>query len=143
MKKEEIIMHYKTILPCEQFVVTGTYALQRMGLVSDSNDIDIILVNPTDGAEEALKRLTNEYPAKTTPGSCGVMAIFMHEQTKIDVFKESKKIETLMVDGFEICTALLIFEAKRKMNRPKDWLQLAKIARSIFKQEDFYRYVDK
>jgi hypothetical protein len=136
-------MHYKTILPCEQFVVTGTYALQRMGLISDSNDIDIILINPTNEAEEALKRLMNEHPAKTTPGSCGVMAIFMHEQTKIDVFKESKKLETLMVDGFEISKARSIFEAKKRMGRPKDWLQLAKIARGIFKQEEFYKNIDE
>jgi hypothetical protein len=51
MTKEEIIRHYKSLLPCEQFVVTGGYALQRVGLKDKSDDIDIILVNPTDEAK--------------------------------------------------------------------------------------------
>jgi 23S rRNA A1618 N6-methylase RlmF len=144
MKKEEIIKHYKTLLPCEQFVVTGGYALQRIGLTDKSDDIDIVLVNPTEEAKNSLERLQKEYPAKTTPSPGGkLLAIFMHEQIKIDVFEENKKIETLTVDGFEISTVKKIVEAKKRMNRSKDWIQLLSISRKIITKTEFYRYVDK
>ncbi|MDR1652894.1 MAG: hypothetical protein LBS01_04480 [Prevotellaceae bacterium] len=142
MNKEEIIKHYKALLPCEQFVVTGGYALQRIGLKEKSNDIDIILVNPTNEAKSTLERLMKEYPAKSTTGSEN-LAIFMHEQTKIDVFEEKNHIETLTVDGFEISTVKRIFDAKKRMNRSKDWEQLLNISRRIVTEQEFYNHIDK
>jgi hypothetical protein len=141
MNKEEIIKHYKALLPCEQFVVTGGYALQRIGLKEKSGDIDIILVNPTNEAKSTLERLVKEYPAKST-GSEN-LAIFMHEQTKIDVFEEKSRIETLTVDGFEISTVKRIFDAKKRMSRPKDWMQLLNMSRRIVTEQEFYNHVDK
>jgi hypothetical protein len=141
MNKEEIIKHYKALLPCEQFVITGGYALQRMGLKDRSDDIDIILVNPTKEAKDILKRLEKEYPAKST-GSEN-LSIFMHEQTKIDVFEEKNKLETLQVDGFEISTVKRIIEAKKRMNRPKDWIQLLNISRRIITEQELYNHIDR
>jgi hypothetical protein len=141
MNKEEIIIHYKKLLPCEQFAVTGGYALQRIGLKDKSDDIDIILVNPKEEAKSTLRRLMEEYPAEST-GSEN-LAIFMHGKIKIDVFSEKQKIETLSVDGFEISTVKRIFEAKKRMSRPKDWIQLLNISRRIITEQEFYNHVDK
>jgi hypothetical protein len=133
MTKEEIIRHYQSLLPCEQFVVTGGYALQRFGLTTQSNDIDIILVNPTDKAKNRLERLRRNCPDATKDGY-DTFATFMHEDIKIDVFLEKNKIETLQVDGFEISTVKRIVEAKKKMGRTKDWIDLMKLAHSILQK---------
>ncbi|MDR1348297.1 MAG: hypothetical protein LBJ63_07750 [Prevotellaceae bacterium] len=144
MNKEEIIKHYRTMLPCEQFVVTGTYALVQMGLADKSDDIDIILVNPTEEAKNTLERLMKDSPAETKPSPAGeLLAIFMHENVKIDVFLEKSKVSTLTtVDDIQISSAKRIFEAKKKMSRFKDWVQLRKIAMSIFKQSEFETYLN-
>ena len=141
MNKEEIIRHYKTLLPCEQYVPTGSYALMRMGLVNRSDDIDIVLVNPTQETRDTLARLEKEYPAKTT-GS-GDTTIFMHEDTKIDVFIEKAKIETLQIDGFEISNAKRIINAKKIMGRPKDYIQLLALRKSILSDEEWSKYISK
>ena len=141
MNVEEIIRHYKTLFQCEQYVVTGSYALKRMGLVNKSDDIDIILVNPTQETQDTLARLEKEYPAKTH-GS-GDTTIFMHEDTKIDVFIENAKIETLQVDGFEISTAKKIINAKKRMGRPKDYVQLSAWRQNILSEKEWYEYVSK
>jgi hypothetical protein len=140
---EKIIKHYKTLLSCEQFVVTGSYALKRMGLCSECSDIDIILVNPTDEAKSICERLMKDYPAKTKPSAgSDLLAIFMHEDTKIDIFVETAHIETLSVDGFEISKADRIISAKKEMGRMKDWLQLREISREFFIQEEFENFLN-
>ena len=67
MKK--IIKHFKTLLPCEQFVVTGSYVLALNGIydMSKVKDLDIILVNPTPESLGIISRLMDGSPAKTKP----------------------------------------------------------------------------
>ena len=56
---EEIIKHYQAILPCQDFIVTGSYVNQMLLGIKDVNpgDLDIILVKPEASALETLKRL--------------------------------------------------------------------------------------
>lgn len=142
---ENIIKHYQTLLPADQFIITGSLALSYMGLVDKKNvgDIDIILVNPTDESRNILKRLEKEQPAKTkASGIDGI--IFQHENTKIDIFFSKERIQTsLKVGDFEISTASYIVTEKLKMGRVKDWIQLRKISRKFFIQEDFEKFLNK
>lgn len=136
----EIVKHYKTLLPCEQFLLTGSSALLHYGLVKEGQpgDIDIILINPTDAAREILNRLQEANPANTKPSSDTVAYIFKHENVKVDVFFETVKVQRpLTFDGIELNPINRIVAAKKKANRPKDWLQLRKMARAILTANEF------
>ena len=142
---ENIIKHYQTLLPAEQFVITGSLALFYMGLVEKKNvgDIDIILVNPTDESLNILQRLAKEQPAKTKASGIDAV-IFQHENTKVDVFFSKERIQTsLKVGDFEISTADHIIKEKQKVGRIKDWIQLRKISRKLFIQEEFEKFLNK
>jgi hypothetical protein len=140
MIKEEIIKHYKTIFDCEQFVVTGSYALQRYGLLDKSDDLDIIVVNPKKETIECIQRLVKENPAETS-GS-GSIFIFKHKDTKIDVFVLNQKIDSIKLEeGFELSTIKRIVDEKKKMNRSKDWIQLVSVARKIVTTSEIENYL--
>lgn len=147
MNKKEAIKHFKALLPCQQFVVTGSYALQKMGLISEGvgsvNDLDIILVNPTEEAVSILTRLAEESPAETQFNYPKKGIILKFNGTKIDFFFEAQVIATdLMVDGVFISPADRIVAAKKSYNRDKDWYQLRKMSRIFFKPEEFTNYLN-
>jgi hypothetical protein len=137
---KNILTHYKAILSCDQFVVTGSFAMFLHGLIDEKNvsDLDIILVNPTPETKILLNKLQEAQPAKTQPGSGEVSAIFMHDNVKIDVFILDKPVtNTLIFEGIEVSPVGRIILAKQKYGRMKDWIHLRNMSRLFFKQEDF------
>lgn len=56
MKK--VIKHLQTLLPCDQFVVTGSTALHYMGLVDKPSDLDIVLYKSDRRSKEYIRALT-------------------------------------------------------------------------------------
>ena len=143
MNKKEVLRELKVLLPCEQFVVTGSYALQQMGLVTESSDLDIILVNPTDESKNILERFQAEYPALTKFEYESRGYIFMKGELKIDIFIETIKEETeLTIDGILIAKINHIIGAKKSYGRIKDWFQLRKISRLFFKEEEFQIFLN-
>ena len=98
MNKLEIIKHYKTILACEQFILTGSTALQYHGLVETSSDIDIILVNPTDECKKIIEKLEEKSNTQNTY-KASVAYIFEHEGVKIDIFIETTKTDCCSYEG--------------------------------------------
>ena len=140
MNKQEIIKHYKALIQCEQFVVTGSFVLRMLGLCKSNGDIDIIVVNPTPDSVEMMKRLQEEFPAKTK-ASGEKCIIFMHEETKMDIFIVKKRIESIKLElGYEISTISHIIEAKKTMGRPKDILQLIGMSNRIISQDEIKPY---
>lgn len=141
MKK--VIKNLHTLLPCDQFIVTGSAALHYMGLVDTPSDLDIILVSPTDEAKNILERLQRDNPAKTKPFSGGnVSYIFMQDGVKVDIFIEKATIDTeLTVDGVQISKIDRIINQKKKTNRLKDWAQLKHLSLLFCTEADFDRYV--
>lgn len=142
----EIVKYYKTLLPCEKFIVTGSLALSYMGLYDKTKvgDIDIIIYNPDKSCAELLQRLMKDNPAKFIP-SDGNAYFFMHKETKMNVWLTTSQTEGLtniMTDGFYLSTCDTIIKAKKDYNRPKDWFQLRKIARLFFKQEEFEAFLN-
>lgn len=143
----EIIKHYKTLLPCDQFVITGSFAMSLYGLLDKNKvgDLDLILVNPTDEAKNILERLQKDQPAKTKPNSGGnVSYIFMHEKTKIDVFIVSAPV---LDNGLSFNDCMVnpidnIVKAKKKYNRMKDWIQLRNYSRRLFEPDEFQKFLD-
>ena len=139
----DTVKHLKALLPCEQFVLTGSLALHYMGLSPQPNDIDVVLVNPTGESKSILKRLSEEFPSETKFNYDGKGYIFMLNGVKVDVFFEDKKREAhLNIEGVVISTVPKIIEAKKSYNRMKDWVQLRKISRTIFKEEEFTNFLN-
>ena len=141
MNKLEIIKHYQTILSCEQFILTGSTALQYHGLVETSSDIDIILVNPTEECKNLLEKLQEKSDFQNVyKGSLAYM--FKHEDTKIDIFIETSKLTCPSYEGVSIYPVNRIIAAKKKIGRLKDFAQLRKIASSILTKKELMSYID-
>jgi hypothetical protein len=141
--KRETIKQLHALLPCKQFVVTGSTALQFLGLVESSSDLDIILVDASEETKNICVRLQNDCPAKSKPEGGEVVYIFMYNNIKVDIFLLNKEIPTeLKVDGFLVADLKTIVSAKMRFARTKDWVQLRKLSRFFFKQEKFDEYVD-
>ncbi len=141
MNKLEIIKHYQTILACEQFILTGSTALQFHGLVETSSDVDIILVNPTDECKKIIEKLEEKSNTQNTY-KASVAYIFEHEGVKIDIFIETTKTDCCSYEGVFIDPIKKIVEAKKKIARIKDFAQLRKIASSILTDIELMSYLD-
>ncbi len=141
MKK--VIKHLQTLLPCDQFVVTGSTALHYMGLVDKPSDLDIVLINPTDEAKNILERLQRDNPAKTKPVSGGnVSYIFMQDEIKVDIFIEKASINTeLNIDGILLNRIDRIIDRKKSAGRLKDWMQLRFLSRKFYLESDFEKHI--
>lgn len=141
---QEKIKFLKTLLECEQFVVTGSQALVLMGLAESAADLDIILINPTPATKDVLVRLAEQYPAPTKFEYVDKGIIFMHEGVKIDVFFLDKKIETSIQTnyGVDLNPINKIVLAKKTYNRTKDWLQLRNLSRKILSNEEFNSFLN-
>ena len=140
---ENTIAKLKTMFTCEDFVVTGSYALHLMGLNDKPNDIDIILIKPTQETLNLVERFQKEHPAKTTAKEgTSLKGIFMFDGIKVDVFVSEKNIPALQLEKFKITPVNHIVKAKKEMGRLKDFLQLRKIAKSIFSENEFQSALD-
>lgn len=141
---KEIIRQLKTLLVCDQFVVTGSYALNKFGLSEKVGDLDIIIVNPTEEAIGIIKRMSEEFPAPTKFNYPTTGSIFMMNGVKVDAFIKKEKVATeITIDGVLFATPIHIIKAKKSINRIKDWIQLRKIAKLIYDQNEFNAFLDK
>lgn len=142
---KDVIKQLKTLLPCEQFIVTGSYALSKFGLhKGNPGDLDIILVNPTEEAVNIITRMSKEFPAKTQFPSIEKGRIFMMGDIKVDAFIQKEKENTeIMIDGVLYATVDHIVKAKKSIGRVKDWIQLRKIAGGICNGKEFTEFIDK
>ncbi len=142
MKK--VIKNLQTLLPCDQFIVTGSTALHYMGLVDEPSDLDIVLVNPTDEAKNILERLQRDNPAKTKPFSGGnVSYIFMQDEVKVDIFIEKSSINTeLNIEGVLVNRVDRIIDRKKNANRLKDWAQLKQLSLAFYNEPDFDKFLN-
>ena len=141
MNKLEIIKHYQTILSCEQFILTGSTALQSHGLVDSSSDIDIILVNPTEECKSLLEKLQEKSDFQDVYK--GRLAYkFEHDGVKIDIFIETSKVICPSYEGVFINPINRIVAAKKKSARLKDFAQLRKMALSILTDKELQSFLD-
>jgi hypothetical protein len=152
-KFEKIICKYQSEFKCEQFIVTGSYALYRMGLIEKQtvNDIDIILYSPTEDAKEIIANYASKYPPSSqtvndiTPKKVYDYSCFispdMDKCLKIDIFlakNAQANSELLMTpEGFFITNSAQIFQSKRKMGRMKDYISLYRIREKIMTDTEF------
>lgn len=126
----------KTILPAKEFILTGSTAIAYHGLanLTESKDLDIILVDPSDSAKEILDRLQKENPNPKFTGKGTLTYSFIYEGIKVDVWVAKVDAKNLLStpDGIKVSCIESIVNAKKSYNRAKDWIQLMKIAAKIF-----------
>jgi hypothetical protein len=132
-KMEDAVKHFACILPCDKFIVTGSFALYKYGLMSDASDLDIILVNPQPAAMEVLDKLSHEeVPKHIIPNmyTCDVSLIrIMYTGIKVDFLTSSAYIPCKCVelkDGTILSSLEDIVKTKKHYNKLKHWLQLNK-----------------
>ena len=133
MNNVEIVKHLKTLIDCDQFVLTGSMALSYLGFKKPIKDIDIIAVNIKN--IDLLKKLEEENPPynKSQYQSKDIFR-FVIDGICIDVFMQAKKVNTQIQteDGILLAPINHIVEEKIKMNRPKDHVQLYSLSMEIF-----------
>ena len=146
---EAIIKHYKTLLPATQFVVTGSWSLNLMGLTTKRpKDLDIILVNPTKEAIDILERLqdSEENVAFKNQGYPGGNKLYriLHNGIKVDFFIDTRNRPTFKIDGgIEVSKVFDTVQAKKSYGRLKDILQLKMIAEMFYTTKDLDAFVQK
>lgn len=125
--KIELAKHYEKLLTAEQFIVTGSTALELHGLDVHSDDLDIILVKPSSECQESLRKL--DTLKGTYEGGCACQ--FESAGIKIDIFIESKPKDCCRHDGLQINPIKDIVAAKNRIGRPKDVAQLRSLAATL------------
>lgn len=148
MDKLKIAHHFKLVLPAEDFILTGTFALSQMGFGIKVKDLDIVLINPTQSTLEVLESLEKSNPPKNlldypTTLENKRMFRFIHEGIEVDVFIYRDKIPTVIQTqcGLKIAPLYHIIQAKKVLGRPKDYIQLLSLSRKIMSDDEFNSYV--
>jgi hypothetical protein len=132
----------QTALSAEDFILTGSMALMYHGLVEKAkvNDIDLILVNPSESARAVLDSLQAANPSpKFRPGG-PVNYSFFYEGTKVDVWIKNQREEGEIImtkEGVQLSSVKHIAQAKKNISRPKDWISLMQIAKQIYDPAEF------
>lgn len=129
---EGIAKNLEIILQADAFIVTGSMALRKYGLVAKNHDIDIILVNPTENTLDTLGSLERAAPVgmQNTENDYDVselVAQFIYHGVKVDVFRHADA-KCLLIDGLHYSFISDIIKAKKICNRHKDWALLFNIA---------------
>lgn len=142
--KDEVLQNVCNMCKAERIIVTGSTALYKMGVVREASDLDIILVNPDNPTKEVLLFWQKEFPAKTkAPTGSRLFAIFNLKGIKVDIFiqKDYREQTIKTYAGYEIASVKGIVDAKMSYKRLKDWLQLQRIALSIFDESKFQKWL--
>jgi len=149
MKKEklEIIKALKTILgDCEQFYITGSTVVELQGLTSLSEDIDIVIVNPSPSCVDLLSRFVADSPAILNDSYNGKANrySFKFQGVKIDVFTDSLKVDSeLTYAGIILSSVMQLVHAKKSYHRLKDLKQLKAWSEKLYKHSDLETELEK
>ena len=129
------IDHFKKLLTCEQFIITGSYALKQLGLVTTVKDLDIILVRPSDETVSILTKLhTPRFVTDYPPSKTQYRVLF--GDVEVDFFTKDSKQKTIRIEIenelYDISLPSNIAKAKRDLNSLKQIIQLKKIAELFY-----------
>lgn len=133
----------QTMFLAEKMIVTGSVALAKYGLFTDKvGDVDILLLKPAKETIELIERLGKDFPVKRKPSTNKTfIGAFTKNDMKIEVFLADKE-EFLTIDGLNYAKIVGIVKAKQSYKRAKDFIQLRKISRIFFKEEEFVSWLN-
>lgn len=144
-KMLDVAAHFKTVLPADDFVLTGSFALNLIGFSINFKDLDIILVNPKESTIDVLKDLQSKNPPKNLIDYPGREVYrFVYDGVDIDVFITKQTINTSLFteSNIKLYTVGNIVLEKLKLSRPKDYIQLKRLADQMMSQEKFDNYIN-
>jgi len=145
MTKLEIAKHFKDLVECEQFVLTGSMALNYLGFKVTEKDVDIVLIKPSEESLKTLRKLAEVNPP-SNPGNYTNpdMVRLKFDNTDIDFFVLKDKIKDPMIleNGIIINSLNRIVQAKKDQNRSKDWMQLMALSRQIVTDKEVENHVN-
>jgi len=139
---EEAIKHFTKLLPCDKFIITGSYALHRLGLCERVTDLDVELYEPLPESIEILKRMAlpqrEGYPAKENYYK------LEFNELKVDFFITKKQRRTIaLADGIFVSHPVDIVFHKKQYNSFKHWLQLKAIAGIFHDDNEFNGFIQQ
>lgn len=149
MKKEklEVIKSLKTILgDCEQFYLTGSTVVELQGLTGASNDIDVVIVNPSTACVDLLNRLITDNPTGINDNYNGKANrfSFMFQGLKVDAFTDSLKIDNeLTYSGIILSSVMQLVIEKKSYHRLKDLKQLKAWSEKLYKHSELESELEK
>jgi hypothetical protein len=133
---KEVLDELKSLIKAEQFVVTGSYALQELGLYDKKvKDLDVLIYKPDEVSLEVLERLktkehNDDYPDSKVHFKCRL------RDTDIDIWITDKLQSTITLsNGLSLAKPFEIAKAKVGYLRLKDVVQLKYIASNIYPDE--------
>jgi len=140
-KKERLLTRLVNELQAEKIVVTGSFALYKLGVTEiKPKDLDIILIKPYESTKDLIKIWNNinksNIRVSNYPSKVGLQYIVNIDGIEVDFFFTDTPIDSIKVDGVNYKKPYDIFKAKKKIGRIKDWGQLKRIANSIFSQKE-------
>jgi len=139
---ENVIRYMQELFPADKFIVTGSYALSRLGLWNyPVKDLDILIYKPTNEAMELLKSLNDpppeddDYPEKE--GQYKILFPQVNgEILKVDIWveKDEKRFETAiaLADGITVATPVPLIKAKKSYKGLKHLMQRKMIAELFY-----------
>lgn len=129
---KQAIDHFKKMVECEKFIITGSYALAKFGLTHSIKDLDIVLIKPAEESLQILEKLriteseNNHYPIDKS------RIPVMFGDLKIDFIIRSSRKYIELADGLLIAYPMDIIEAKQRYQKTHHILQIKAIADRIF-----------
>lgn len=146
MKKEikEALAQLSVLLK-NQFTVTGSTALYLHGLIASEQvkDLDILVTSPADYIIELLQTLHRAAPSSTFRENGPTLYSFIFLGAKVDVWSiPCENVQVYTEHGTGVASVEHIIQAKRQINRAKDWLDMKRIAKRIFDQSYFEANID-
>lgn len=122
-EKLDHIKSLKSLVPSLKLVLGGSLALQLHGAATKSEDIDIILINPSQTDIEELKKVTNLLKGNDSRASSSSVYSYVINGTKVDIFidTEDKDISYYpTVQGIPLNNIVDILRYKVSYGRIKD-----------------------
>jgi hypothetical protein len=148
MNKLKIAQHFKTVLPAEDFILTGSFALNQLGFDVKVKDLDIALINPKGSTLEVLEELEKANPPKNLISYPTLLENkkifrFIYEGVEVDVFIYRNLVvtNTQTKCGINIAPVSHIVNEKKKLRRPKDMIQLLSLSKTIITDQEFDSFV--
>lgn len=136
--KMRAIEHFKKLLQCDQFILTGSHALAMLGLMTvgeaGEKDIDILLVNPTEESLAILKKLKINQGNPNYPPDANYYRV-EYESIYVDFFVKDEVQKSINVDGVDIAYPIDIVNAKQRYGGLKHILHLKGIAELFYTQD--------
>lgn len=142
----KIANHFKIVLPAEDFILVGSTALSLLGFGKiEIKDLDILLIEPVTSTLDVLKELQAECPVHNLSKYPNLNVFrFKYEGVPVDVFIDEKTnapdCKLVTEGGMKLAPLSYIINQKKRLNRPKDYVQLLQLRNKILSDIEFSNY---